>query len=89
MEVTYLMIIALVTYILGALVKTKVDKIPNKYIPLQNVIIGLVAGIVCYLIKVEPNIVNSILLCLLATTGAGGVADLVNKNNYKKEEEAI
>ena len=86
MEVTYLMIIALVTYILGALVKTKVDKIPNKYIPLQNVIIGLVAGIVCYLIKVEPNIVNSILLCLLATTGAGGVADLVNKNNYKKEE---
>ena len=89
MEVTYLMIIALVTYILGALVKTKVDKIPNKYIPLQNVIIGLVAGIVCYLIKVEPNIVNSILLCLLATTGAGGVADLVNKNNYKKEEGAI
>lgn len=86
MEVTYLMIIALVTYILGALVKTKIDKIPNKYIPLQNVIIGLVAGIVCYLIKVEPNIVNSILLCLLATTGAGGVADLVNKNNYKKEE---
>ena len=86
MEVTYLMIIALVTYILGALVKTKVDKIPNKYIPLQNVIIGLVAGIVCYLIKIEPNIVNSILLCLLATTGAGGVADLVNKNNYKKEE---
>ena len=86
MEVTYLMIIALVTYILGALVKTKIDKIPNKYIPLQNVIIGLVAGIVCYLIKIEPNIVNSILLCLLATTGAGGVADLVNKNNYKKEE---
>ena len=86
MEVTYLMIIALVTYILGALVKTKINKIPNKYIPLQNVIIGLVAGIVCYLIKVEPNIVNSILLCLLATTGAGGIADLVNKNNYKKEE---
>jgi hypothetical protein len=86
MEVTYLMIIALVTYILGALVKTKIDKIPNKYIPLQNVIIGLVAGIVCYLIKIEPNLVNSILLCLLATTGAGGVSDLVNKNNYKKEE---
>jgi hypothetical protein len=87
MEITYLMIIALVTYILGAITKTKVDKIPNKYIPLQNVIIGLVAGTVCFLIKIEPNIINSILLCLLATTGAGGVADLVNKNNYKEKEE--
>ena len=36
MEVTYLIIIALVTYILGAITKVKIDKIPNKYIPLQN-----------------------------------------------------
>ena len=33
MEVTYLIVIALVTYVLGSITKLKIDKIPNKFIP--------------------------------------------------------
>ena len=72
-------------YILGAITKVKIDKIPNKYIPLQNVIIGVISAIICIVCKIEPDPLQAIVLCLLATTGAGGIADLTNKKNYKKE----
>ena len=86
MEVTYFIIIALVTYCLGAFTKLKIDKIPNKFIPLQNVIIGVVAALICWALKIKPP-VDAFVLCLLATTGAGGIADLLNKGNYKSENE--
>lgn len=87
MEVTYLIVIALVTYILGSITKLKIDKIPNKFIPIQNVIIGVVSAVICIVWKIEPDPMQAVILCLLATTGAGGIADLTNKNNYKKEVE--
>ena len=87
MEVTYLIVIALVTYVLGSITKLKIDKIPNKFIPIQNVIIGVVSAVICIVWKIEPDPMQAVILCLLATTGAGGIADLTNKNNYKKEAE--
>ena len=36
MEVTYMVIVTLVTLIAGAITKTFVDVVPNKFIPLQN-----------------------------------------------------
>ncbi len=76
MQITYLVIISLITYILGAFNKLKWTKIPNKYIPLQNVFIGLISGFICYFFKVETNLLNSLVLCLSATMSAGGIADL-------------
>ncbi len=87
MEVTYLIVIALVTYVLGSITKLKIEKIPNKFIPIQNVIIGVVSAVICIVWKIEPDPMQAVILCLLATTGAGGIADLTNKNNYKKEVE--
>ena len=85
--ITFAVIIALVTYVLGAIVKLKIDKIPNKYIPIQNVVIGVIAGFISWLLKIEPNLALSIIYCLMATTSAGGIADLVNRNNYMKQIE--
>ena len=77
MEVTYVVIVGIITYILGAITKIFVDVIPNKYIPIQNVIIGLISGLICYFTKVEPNLLQSLVLCFFAATGAGGTADLL------------
>lgn len=77
MQISYLIIIAIITYILGAFTKLKWQKIPNKYIPLQNVIIGLVSGIICFIFKIETNLLNSLVLCLSATMSAGGFSDLM------------
>ena len=86
MEVTYLIVIALVTYILGSITKLKIDKIPNKFIPIQNVIIGAIAATICILTKIQPDPMQAIVLCLFATTGAGGINDLLSTKKKKDGE---
>ena len=80
MEITYVVIIALVAYVFGAITKTFIDEIPNRFIPLQNVVIGLISALICYFTKLEPNFLQAIVLCLMATMGAGGIADLTKIN---------
>ena len=83
MEITYVIIIAIIAYIFGAITKLFVDSIPNKYIPIQNVLIGIISAIICYFTGIEPNFLQAIVLCIVACMGAGGVADLIN---ISKEE---
>lgn len=81
MEITYVIIIAIIAYVFGAITKIFVDNIPNKYIPIQNVVIGIISAIICYFTGIEPNLLQAIVLCIVATMGAGGVADLINIKN--------
>lgn len=85
MEITYVIIIAVVAYILGAITKIFIDTVPNKYIPIQNVVVGIISALICYFTKIEPNLLQAFVLCLVATMGAGGIADLYNtiKGEYK------
>lgn len=76
MKVTYVIVVGLVAYIFGAFSKLKWETMPNKYIPLQNVIIGFLSAFCCVLFKIESNFGTALVLCLLATMGAGGIADL-------------
>lgn len=80
-EITYVIVIAIIAYIFGAITKIFVDSIPNKYIPIQNVAIGIISALVCYFTKIEPNLLQAIVLCIVATMGAGGIADLINIKN--------
>ena len=81
MEITYVVVIAIIAYIFGAITKIFIDSIPNKYIPIQNVVIGLISGLICYFTGIEANFLQAIVLCLVATMGAGGIADLINIKN--------
>ena len=79
-----LVVIAIIAYIFGAITKIFIDSIPNKYIPIQNVVIGLISGLICYFTGIETNLLQALVLCIVACMGAGGVADLIN---IKNEEE--
>lgn len=81
MEITYVIIIAIIAYICGSITKIFIDEIPNKFIPVQNVVIGIISALICYFTGVEPNLLQAIVLCLVATMGAGGIADLINIKN--------
>ena len=81
MEITYVIIIAIIAYIFGAITKIFVDSIPNKFIPIQNVIIGVISAVICYFTGIEPNLLQSLVLCIVACMGAGGIADLINIKN--------
>lgn len=84
MEITYVVVIAIIAYIFGAITKIFIDSIPNKYIPIQNVVIGLISGVICYFTGIEQNLLQALVLCIVACMGAGGIADLINIKN--KEE---
>lgn len=85
MEITYLVIIGIVTYVFGAITKLFISKVPNKYIPIQNVLIGIFSALICYFCKIETNLLQAFVLCLSVTMGAGGVADLVKIVKSKEE----
>lgn len=85
MEITYMVIVALVTYVFGALNKAFIKSMPNKYIPLQNVVIGLISAFICYFTKVETNLLVAISLCMISSAGAGGIEDL-RKLTIKESE---
>lgn len=84
MQITYVVITTLITYIFGAFTKMFVDAVPNKYIPIQNVIIGVISGVVCYFVGIEPDLLTSLVLCLISAIGAGGIADLTKITKKEK-----
>lgn len=83
MEITVAIIITALTLIAGEI--TKLTSISNKYIPLQNIIIAIIASIICIVFKVEDmSVLETIVTCIFGTMSAGGIADL--KKVKQKEE---
>lgn len=75
MEITVAIIITALTLIAGEI--TKLTSLDNKYIPLQNIIIAVVASIICIVFKVEDmSVLETIVTCIFGTMSAGGIADL-------------
>lgn len=84
MEITVAIIIMALTLIAGEI--TKLTSLDNKYIPLQNIIIAVIASIICIAFKVEDmSVLETIVTCVFGTMSAGGIADL--KKITQKEEK--
>ncbi len=85
MEITVALVIMAITLIAGEI--TKLTKLDNKWIPLQNLIIAIISSIICIIFKVQNmSILETILTCIFATMSAGGMADM-KKTIQKKEEK--
>lgn len=83
MEITVAIIIMALTLIAGEI--TKLTSLDNKWIPLQNIIIAILASIICISFKVENmSVLETIVTCIFGTMSAGGIADLKKVTN--KEE---
>lgn len=76
MKITIPSIITFVTLIMGMISK-KFSIMNSKHIPFQNVLIGIVSGVLVFLTDLEPNILNAIITCLIASLGAGGLYDTI------------
>ena len=75
MQITIALVVMAVTLVAGEI--TKLTSLPNKYIPLQNIIIAIIASIVCIVFKVENlSALETVLTCVFATMSAGGIADM-------------
>ena len=64
----------IVTLIFGFLAK-KFNWIESKYIPIQNLVIGLLAGVLSYAVGLTDNLIVSVVSCLIGSMAAGGIYD--------------
>lgn len=86
MELTAFSVISLVTFIIGFISK-KLKIVDKKYIPLQNVVIGIISGFIVYFAEIETSIFRSIVLCLIGALSAGGAYDALNIGDDKNKDE--
>ncbi len=91
MTLTSSIVIMLVAYVFGAITKMFIDTIPNKFIPIQNVLIGVLSGIICFYLKINDTLLEAILLGIMSTMSAGGLADLIDTKKVltKKNEDSF
>ena len=66
----------IITYIFGVLAK-KYNWIESKYIPIQNLLIGVLAGVLAWAIGLNENVVTSVIACLIGAMSAGGIYDAI------------
>lgn len=86
MELTAFSVISLVTLIIGFISK-KLKIVDKKYIPLQNVVIGIISGVIVYFAEIETSIFRAIILCLIGALSAGGVYDALKVGGDKNKNE--
>lgn len=85
LELIFGVVQALVTAVLGAI--TKKTKVPKYLIPLQNVIIGIIAGILSIYFELYNDSVVAIFVCLAVSMGVGGTYDAMQTKKKIKEKE--
>ena len=73
-ETIIIVVTAVVSYIFGELAK-KFNWIENKYIPVQTLVIGLIAGVIYYIAVDNSNLITAIIMAL-SSLMACGVYDL-------------
>jgi len=85
-ELTAFSVISLVTLIIGFISK-KLKIVDKKYIPVQNVVIGIISGVIVYFAEIESSIFRSIVLCLIGSLSAGGAYDALKVGGDKNKNE--
>ena len=85
MEITVVSVVGLVTtiltYFFGWIAK-KFDLMETKLLPIQNGLIGIASGFLCYALGLDGmDLATSLITCLTASFAAGGVYDLSKTGN--------
>lgn len=70
---------AIITAIIG--VFTKDTLIDSKYIPIQNLIIGILSGLLAIVTGIYDNTINAMLIGIAISFGVGGAYDMVQIKN--------
>lgn len=80
-EMIMAVVTGIVTYLFGYLSK-KFNWIEKQYIPVQNFFIGVIAGLICYCLKItDTDLITSIIYCVIGSMASGGTYDLAKTKN--------
>lgn len=75
MNMTIGIIITVITLLAGEI--TKLFNVDTKFIPIQNIVIAILASVICIVFKIEDmSALEIIVTCVFGTMGAGGIYDI-------------
>lgn len=74
-ELVFVVVSAVITGVLGTIFKDKV--VPARFIPIQNIVIGIIAAIVAVYFNLFDNVGVAILISLAVSLGVGGGYDAI------------
>lgn len=80
-ELIFAVVTAVVTGVLGTI--TKNHPIPSRFIPIQNIVIGLISAIVAAYFKLFTDIPTAIVMSLAIALGVGGAYDATQISKKK------
>lgn len=80
-ELVFALVTAIITGLLGTILKNKV--VPSRFIPVQNLVIGVVSAIVAVYFNLFQNVPVAIFTCLAISMGVGGTYDLSQTTRKK------
>ncbi len=75
-EVIIAVVTAVITGVLGVFFKDNI--VPSRFIPIQNLIIGVIATIITICTGLVSDLLIAGLICFGASFGVGGLYDLVH-----------
>ena len=78
-ELIFALVQAIVTAILGTVLKDSV--VPSKWIPIQNIVVGLISACVAIYFDLFASIPVAIVTCLAVSLGVGGGYDAIQAKN--------
>lgn len=78
-ELIFALVQAVITAILGTFLKDSV--VPSKWIPIQNIVIGLISAGIAIGFGLFSNIPIAIVTCLAISLGIGGTYDAIQIKN--------
>lgn len=78
-ELIFALVQAIITAVLGVFLKDSV--VPSKWIPIQNIIIGLISAGVAVYFNLFTSIPVAIVTCLAISLGVGGGYDAIQAKN--------
>ena len=70
---------AIITAIIGIFTKDTI--VDSKYIPIQNLVIGILSGILAIVTGIYDNTINAMLIGIAISFGVGGAYDMVQIKN--------
>lgn len=83
-EMIITFVTAIVTLIFGEFAK-RFNWLETRYIPYQNLFIGVFSGILCFCTGLYQDVITAIVMCTVTSLGAGGMYDL--KKGLSKGEK--
>ena len=78
-ELIFMLVQAISTAILGVFMKDSI--LPSKWVPIQNIVIGVISGLVALGFGLFENIPMAIVTCLAISLGVGGAYDALQVKN--------